>query len=477
MNKYLILINIILLCSVIYYYFKYNNIKNNIKINEQYGNYKELYYIYNPISVIIDTKNKYIDSILDKILKNKYIDDIIINNNITNITSKSDMIRYKKDNIYNLAKYVENKYILFIDKNFNDSKIDLDNLIINLLKKNNNDYLESKQNIYGIYSYKDLVIPTFFIINKDNFIKIWDTIINSKYYNYILTNEDKYNMILSYYVKLYNGVHRIYEINDHDYDKNNLAKIYNIINNDYINNYFQQKIEKNIMMCGPLDKIEDYDIMIQENIKKLKKENPDYTFYYYNTFDKYDFVKQNYNAEIYKKIINFNDCYGAGRADLFRYLWIYKNGGIYLDLKSSLLKPLNQIVKPYDDIIFHSWDKAKSKNKNMEDYVKTGFGEISQWNIISCANNKFLEKIINNVLLNLECPFNNKGHIKILKTTGPVVYTNSVMKNVNNYNYTFKYNNNNLKYSIFENDTYKNKIYKNIKSYHTCEDPIMKVDF
>lgn len=474
MNKYLILINIILLCLFFYYYFNNNN-----NDNELYGNYKELYYINNNISLIIDTTNKYIDSILDKILKNKSVNDIIINNNISKLLNKSKIIRYKKDNIYNLAKYVENEYILFIDKKFNDNEKNINNLINILLKKIKYDYLESKQNIYGIYSYNDLIIPTFFIINKSTFVKIWNTIINSKYYNYILRNEDKYNMILSYYIKLYNGVHRIYEINNHDYDKNNLEKIYNIINNDYINNYFEQKIEKNIMMCGPLNKIEDYDIMVQKNIKKLKKENPDYTFYYYNDNDILEFIQNNYDSNIYNKYIRINDCYGAGRADLFRYLWIYKNGGVYLDLKSTLLKPLNQIIKPYDDIIFHTWYNLNNsiiKQKWQNKYTETGFGEISQWNIISNKNNKFLEKVIDKVFLTLECSYRNNEGIKILKTTGPLIYTNTIMKNINNYNYTFKYNNNNLEYSIFNGSDHREK-YKQKKTYHSCEDPIMKEIF
>ena len=38
---------------------------------------------------------------------------------------------------------------------------------------------------------------------------------------------------------------------------------------------------------------------------------------------------------------------GAHKADLFRYAWLYKNGGIYMDIKTILIKPVESI---FDDI-------------------------------------------------------------------------------------------------------------------------------
>lgn len=43
---------------------------------------------------------------------------------------------------------------------------------------------------------------------------------------------------------------------------------------------------------------------------------------------------------------------GAHKADLFRYAWLYKNGGIYMDIKTILIKPLESIFDEINDAYF-----------------------------------------------------------------------------------------------------------------------------
>ena len=93
-----------------------------------------------------------------------------------------------------------------------------------------------------------------------------------------------------------------------------------------------------------------------KNIEKIKAENPDweYRFYYDNDIENYlsKFPKLH---EAYKKI---NPKYGAARADFFRYVIVYNEGGVYLDLKSGFRKPLNQIIGNYEYILSH-WNESK----------------------------------------------------------------------------------------------------------------------
>ena len=46
---------------------------------------------------------------------------------------------------------------------------------------------------------------------------------------------------------------------------------------------------------------------------------------------------------MWKLVDLFNKYTGGHKADLFRYLILYKNGGIYLDIKIELTKPLKDI--------------------------------------------------------------------------------------------------------------------------------------
>ncbi|RYF20514.1 MAG: hypothetical protein EOO77_07875 [Oxalobacteraceae bacterium] len=63
------------------------------------------------------------------------------------------------------------------------------------------------------------------------------------------------------------------------------------------------------------------------------------------------FIDDEYGADI---LANF-DCirreYGAARADLFRYLLIYKRGGVYLDIKSGFERSLDEVLQPDDQML------------------------------------------------------------------------------------------------------------------------------
>ena len=77
-----------------------------------------------------------------------------------------------------------------------------------------------------------------------------------------------------------------------------------------------------------------------ENIKKFA---PEYEYEFFNDEDCINFIKSNFPPEVldaYNNLINT-----AHKADLFRYCLIYINGGIYLDIKTVLLKPLKDIFK------------------------------------------------------------------------------------------------------------------------------------
>ena len=68
-----------------------------------------------------------------------------------------------------------------------------------------------------------------------------------------------------------------------------------------------------------------------ECVEKLKTTNPAFDHYLYDDADCRAFIEDNFDAEVlaaYDKLIP-----GAYKADLWRYCVLYKNGGIYLDIK------------------------------------------------------------------------------------------------------------------------------------------------
>ena len=136
---------------------------------------------------------------------------------------------------------------------------------------------------------------------------------------------------------------------------------------------------------------------IKRNVEKIKKLNPDYEYRFYDDNDILDFIKKNYDSEtlnVYKKLV-----IGASKADFFRYLVIYKTGGIYLDIDSVINKNLDSLIKNRSGVI------SREKNK----------GYFLQWMMVFCKEHPFLKKIINITMSNIA---NNKEK-DICLLTGP----------------------------------------------------------
>ena len=74
---------------------------------------------------------------------------------------------------------------------------------------------------------------------------------------------------------------------------------------------------------------------------KLEKYAKGYEYKIYNDQACINYLEKNY-GKYYVKLFNTLKR-GAHRADLFRYAILYKEGGIYLDIKTDLIKPLDEI--------------------------------------------------------------------------------------------------------------------------------------
>jgi mannosyltransferase OCH1-like enzyme len=213
---------------------------------------------------------------------------------------------------------------------------------------------------------------------------------------------------------------------------------------------------------------------IIKNIEYIKNINSDWEYKLLDDIDIEEYILNNYNKEylqIYKKI---NPDYGAARADFFRYLLMYKEGGVYLDIKSSMSVSLNEIIKENDEYILSHWITKPQKwiidNEN---------GEFQQWHIICKPNHPFLKKTIENVIdniLNYDIYRHGVGKwYGVLKVTGPIVYTLSIIPLLKDHNYTLYYTNTdlNLVYSIFDHMEHQNILYKDKKHYSELRTPVV----
>lgn len=99
-------------------------------------------------------------------------------------------------------------------------------------------------------------------------------------------------------------------------------------------------------------------------VAELKDKNPDWEYRFYDDDAVLAYIKAHDDGRILDAYHRINPVYGAAKADLFRYLVLYHEGGVYLDIKSSCIYPLSEIIKSDDTFIVTQWqNEAGQKMK------------------------------------------------------------------------------------------------------------------
>lgn len=147
-------------------------------------------------------------------------------------------------------------------------------------------------------------------------------------------------------------------------------------------------------------------LITRYHIWNMKRKNPEYVYFFYDDQDIEKFLTEEFPSsyiEAYHKLT-----IGAAKADFFRYAVLYKKGGVYLDIDSTITKPLKRLIKEEDEAII-----SMERHENL--YV--------QWGLIFSKNHPFLKKVLELMLDNIE---NHRYPNNIHATTGPTVFSEGI---------------------------------------------------
>jgi len=176
---------------------------------------------------------------------------------------------------------------------------------------------------------------------------------------------------------------------------------------------------------------DNIDPSFQKNIEFIQKQNPDWQYTLLDDKDIEKYILDHYGQSYLDIYHMINPKYGAARADYFRYLLMYKEGGVYFDIKSGSKYPLNNIIFPDDEYILSHWE-CECNNQELQNE----WGEYQQWHIICRPNHPFLKAVIDLVTENILTYRISDGIGKpgTLKVTGPIAYTEAIEPIVNDHN-------------------------------------------
>lgn len=161
------------------------------------------------------------------------------------------------------------------------------------------------------------------------------------------------------------------------------------------------------------DSFETLPNYVVDAINSWKEKNPNWDYKYFNSKDRSKFILSEFGKEWFEI---YNSCiFGAMKADVWKYLIIYKYGGMYTDIDYLCKKPIDGWV--------------------LDDYsIVVGMDE--EPNEIAChtfaaePNNIFLKSILDVVKENIKT-IDYKKDFFSYHATGPTAFTNGI-KNVFN---------------------------------------------
>ncbi len=208
-----------------------------------------------------------------------------------------------------------------------------------------------------------------------------------------------------------------------------------------------------------------------ENVAAIQRLNPDWRYRFYDNDAAEQFIVQNYGEQVFQLYDRIDARYGAAKADLFRYLLLYRLGGVYLDMKSTIDRPFDRVIRPDDVYLLSQWHNKPGEQYEdwgvHDELSAIGLTEFQQWHVICAPGHPFLKAVIEAVLRNIRCytPLHGFGKSATLRVTGPIAYTLAISPLLASYPHRFMdAAADGLRYSIFDND--RSETHRKIMPFH-----------
>lgn len=204
---------------------------------------------------------------------------------------------------------------------------------------------------------------------------------------------------------------------------------------------FVMSVPKVIVHTHAPDRPEDCHEWAREAMAEAVRNNPSFTHAYYGDAACLTYIKRTM-PEVLPTYLAINERHPQARADFFRYIRIYQEGGVYLDSTCCLTRPLEEIVAmgqmgDRKKAVLTHWGGLTRKGnlfcpwKKMKGIPERG--EFVNFCLIAPARHPLFKRVVEAVVREVSRQIENPkkrvhGKYGVLRTTGPILFTREAVK-------------------------------------------------
>jgi hypothetical protein len=163
-------------------------------------------------------------------------------------------------------------------------------------------------------------------------------------------------------------------------------------------------------------------------VLNIKAMNPEYSYVFFDSRSRRQFIKEHFDSAVLDAYDGFVS--GAFKADIFRYCWLYLNGGIYIDCKMISRIPFRELIKT-DQEVFLCKDR-------IPDAMINGIIGIN-------PKNEDMKRCISECVIRFDNKIHNKVSFGSLYHTGPYLFYSCMSKYKPSCKFDVPFNNLNYK--------------------------------
>ena len=159
-------------------------------------------------------------------------------------------------------------------------------------------------------------------------------------------------------------------------------------------------------------------------VQSWRELNPGWEIRFYDDEACLNFVKQHF-PEYLEAYVTLPK--SVERSDFFRYMIIYKYGGVYTDIDTECRTPLDEVLLPTDTMVV-GWEYESESQLSALDHHYVRQNQVLQWTFMAAPGHPALREVCDFIKNHATTKFSDNNNRDTLEKTGPGIFTDVVLR-------------------------------------------------